>query len=140
MLHYISYPGRLPENFTEVGTAMADNYITVPEAQGNICIAEEVIETIVGTAISEVEGVAGLTHAAGPDFSERLGLRSLSRGVNVFTEGGKVHVDAAIYARAGESIAVIGERAQKAAAGAVESVTGLDDSVVNIHVAGVSFL
>ncbi|MBQ9411694.1 MAG: Asp23/Gls24 family envelope stress response protein [Oscillospiraceae bacterium] len=117
---------------------MSDNYITVSEDQGSIHIAGEVIETIVGTAISEVEGVAGLTHAAGPDWGERIGLRSMSRGVSVFTEGGKVHVNAAIYAKAGESIASIGEQAQKAAAAAVESMTGID-SVVNIHVAGVSF-
>ena len=47
-------------------------------------------------------------------------------------------MDAAIFARYGESIAAIGERAQKAAVGAVESMTGLK-CAVNLHIAGVSF-
>ncbi|MBR1659711.1 MAG: Asp23/Gls24 family envelope stress response protein [Oscillospiraceae bacterium] len=117
---------------------MPENYITVPGEKGSVYIAEDVIAVIVGTAISEVEGVAGLTHAEGPGFGEILGFKSLSRGVHVGTEGNKIIIDAAIYVHGGASIASIGEHAQKAAAGAVESMTGMD-SVVNIHIAGVSF-
>ena len=117
---------------------MPENYITVPGEKGSIYISEDVIAVIVGTAITEVEGVAGLTNADGPGFSERLGFKSMSRGVSVYLEDGKVRVDAAIYARYGASITSIGEEVQKAAATAVESMTGLE-SVVNIHIVGVSF-
>ena len=39
---------------------MNDNYITCQEENGSINISEEVISSMVRTAISEVEGVAGL--------------------------------------------------------------------------------
>lgn len=117
---------------------MPETYITVPGEQGSVHISEDVIATIVGSAISEVDGVAGLTNAAGPDFGERLGFKNAARGVNVGVDGGTVRVDAAIYAKYGQPIAAIGEKAQKAAAAAVESMTGLK-SIVDIHVAGVTF-
>lgn len=118
---------------------MPDNYIAVPSERGTVYISDEVIAAIVGTAISETEGVAGLTNASGMDFGEFIGLKSVSRGISVGFENGVVHVGAAIYARYGDdSISAIGERAQKAASAAVESMTGLK-SEVNIHVAGVSF-
>ena len=117
---------------------MPENYITVPGEKGNVYISEDVIAVIVGTAIAETEGVASLTHADGPGFGERLGIKNLSRGVSISSGDGKISVDAAIYAQYGASIAAVGERAQKAAAAAVESMTGLE-STVNIHIAGVSF-
>lgn len=117
---------------------MPENYITVSGEKGSVYVSEDVIAVIVGTAISEVEGVASLTSADGPGFSERLGFKSMSRGVSVSLEEGKVRVDAAIYVRFGASVTSIGEEVQKAAAAAVESMTGLE-SVVNIHIVGVTF-
>lgn len=119
---------------------MPENYVTVSAEKGSVYISEEVIAEIVGTAISETEGVAGLTNAAGADFNlgERLGFKSTTRGVSVGFDEGIVRVGAAIYARYGDSIAAIGERAQQAAAATVESMTGLK-SEVDIHVAGVVF-
>lgn len=118
---------------------MPENYITVPGEKGEVRISQEVIAQIVGMSISEVEGVDCLTNAAGPNFSEFIGRKSTSRGVSaVMTADGAVRIDAAIYAKYGKSIASIGEKAQAAAAAAVEAMTGLQ-SVVNIHIAGVTF-
>ena len=117
---------------------MPENYITVPGEKGSVYISEEVIAEIVGNAISETEGVAGLTSISGPDFTGWLGLKSATRGVSIGLDGDVVKVGAAIYAQYGESIAAIGERAQTAAAASVESMTGLK-SEVSIHVAGVTF-
>ena len=112
---------------------MSENYITVPGEQGSIFIAEDVLAVIAAAAIQESEGVAGLTVEAGS--AQRKGP---ARGVSVSVEDGVVRVDAVIMARYGESIAAIGERAQKAAVEAVESMTGLK-CLVNLRVAGVSF-
>ena len=123
---------------------MPENYITVSGEKGSVYISEEVIAEIVGAAISETDGVAGLTNAAGPDFnnnnsgSERRGSKSAARGISVGCDEGLVRVGAAIYAKYGDSIAAIGERAQKAAAATVESMTGLKSEVA-LHVAGVVF-
>ena len=118
---------------------MPENFIAVPGENGTVYISDEVVAAIVGTAISETEGVACLTAASGADFGEMYGLKPVSKGLFVSFDGGIVHVGASIYARYGnDSIAAIGERAQKAAAATVESMTGLK-SEVNIHVAGVTF-
>lgn len=116
---------------------MPEEYIPVSGEKGVVYISEEVIAEIVETAIRETEGVVSLAGSL-PGVVERFGLKSLSRGVGVAFVEGVVHIDAAIYAASGESVAGIGERAQKSAAAAVESMTGLN-SVVNIHVAGVAF-
>ena len=122
---------------------MPENYITVPGEKGSVYISEDVIAEIAGAAISETEGVVSLANAACPDFnsssnSERRGAKPAVRGVSVGCDEGLVRVGAAIYARYGDSIAAIGERAQKAAAATVESMTGLKSEVA-IHVAGVVF-
>ena len=110
---------------------MPENYISVDNERGGIHISEDVIAEIVRNAVSETEGVAALSGSAGP-------FRSSPKGVTVRTEDGKLRTDISIYARFGEPVAAVGERVQKAAAGAVESMTGLE-SVVNVHVAGISF-
>ena len=117
---------------------MPENYITIPGEKGSVHISEDVIAVIAGSAVSEVEGVAGLTNAGGPDISERFGFKSLSRGVGVSFEDGRLRIDAAVYVYYGVPIAATGAAAQKAAAAAVEAMTGLE-SKVNIHIAGVSF-
>ena len=103
---------------------MPENYITIPAEQGRAHIAMDVIAEIVGTAIRETEGVAGLKHNA--------------KGVGVSFKEGAVCVEASIYAKYGNAIAAVGERVQRAAAAAVTSMTGLP-SRVNVCVAGVTF-
>lgn len=113
---------------------MPDTYITVPGGQGDIHISEDVLAVIAATAIRETEGVAAMT-ALTDGGAARKGA---ARAARIRLEDGVVYADAAIYAQYGDSIAAIGERAQKAVVEAVESMTGLK-SVVNIFVAGVSF-
>ena len=50
---------------------MNDNYITCQEENGSINISEEVISSMVRTAISETEGVAGLANTAGACRADR---------------------------------------------------------------------
>ena len=113
---------------------MPENYVTVPAERGDIHISEDVIAVIAAGAIHESEGVAAMS-APLDGGAIRKGP---ARGVRVKLEDGVVHVEAAILARYGESIAAIGERAQKSAASALESMTGLK-SVVDVYVAGVTF-
>ena len=67
---------------------MGENYITCREENGSINISEDVITSLVRSAISEVDGVAGLSNTAGAEFAELLGLKTVSRGVKVqFVDG-----------------------------------------------------
>ena len=44
---------------------MGDNYISCREKNGSINISEDVISTMVQTAITEVDGVAAISNTAG---------------------------------------------------------------------------
>ena len=117
---------------------MPENYICIAGEQGDVYIAEEVLARIVGTAVSEVEGVESLSAGIPMEKGERVGKKSQIKGVRVGFSGDIVRIDAAIFVRYGQSVAAVGEAAQKTAAAAVESMTGLK-SFVNVHVAGVAF-
>lgn len=114
---------------------MPDTYITIQTEKGSINISEDVITAIALSAISEVEGVAGLSGAAGGDLK---GKRAAAKGVRVSFEGETVTVEAALLVRQGANITAVAEKSQSAVTAAVESTTGLR-SVVNIHVSGVAF-
>lgn len=117
---------------------MADNYITTATEKGNVCISEDVIATIVGAAIGEIDGVDGLASTVGDDIMEFIGRKSLSKGVKVSFEDGKIVVDILLMVDFGCVVTEVAEKVQTAVAGALEGMTGLSPTV-NVHVSGVSF-
>ncbi len=112
---------------------MPDTYVTIQTDKGSINLSEEVIATIAGTSLTDVEGIAGLSAAAADGHAKRP-----VRGIRVAVQGDAVTVEASILVRQGASITAVAERAQRAVLTAVESTTGLQ-CTVNIHVAGVAF-
>jgi uncharacterized alkaline shock family protein YloU len=112
---------------------MSDTYVTIQAEKGSINISDDVIATIAGTALTDVEGVAG---ASAP--SELLGRRAAAKGIRVSVDGQNVTVEASIYVKQGASITAVAEKVQRAVTSAVESTTGLK-CTVNVHVAGVAF-
>ncbi len=118
---------------------MPENYITKNTEHGVIHISEDVIAVLVGAAVAEVEGVAGLAATVGSDLQELLGKRSLHKGVKVsFGEDGTMVVDVLLTVRFGSNITEVASQVQERVASGVEAITG-SQTVVNIHVAGVAF-
>ena len=118
---------------------MGENYITCREENGSINISEEVITSLVRSAISEVDGVAGLSNTAGAEFAELLGLKTVSRGVKVqFVDGSKIIVDAIITVLYGSNN-VADARSVQEKLTLVQSTTGIDNAEINVHVSGVAF-
>lgn len=117
---------------------MPDNYISISTEKGNINVSEEVIAIIAGTAISEIDGVAGLSNSVGSEIYEFIGRKSVTKGIKVSFDANAVAVDATIMVRFGTTISVIAEKVQLAVVNAVENMTGISP-VVNIRVAGISF-
>ncbi|MEG0035356.1 MAG: Asp23/Gls24 family envelope stress response protein [Oscillospiraceae bacterium] len=117
---------------------MADNYITTETEKGKINISEEVIAVMVGAAIAEVEGVAGLANTVGTEIVDLIGKKTLTRGVKVALDDDKITVDVLIMVTFGCVVTDVAEKVQAAVSGALESMTGLS-SCVNVHVSGVSF-
>ncbi len=75
---------------------MGENYITCQESNGSINISEEVISALVRAAATQVEGVAGLSNTSGAELVELIGIKTLSKGVKVQFDEGRIIVDAII--------------------------------------------
>ena len=118
---------------------MADNYITCKEERGSIHISEDVIVSLVKGAIAEIEGVAGLSNAAGAELAELIGIKTASKGIKVAFEDDTTVTDVIINVCYGSSIVAVAREVQEKILSTVQSVTGIEKAVVNVHVAGISF-
>ena len=118
---------------------MGENYITCQEELGSINISEEVIYSMVRAAISEVDGVAGLSYTAGSELAELLGIKSLSKGVKVQIVEDKIIVDAIINVMYGNNVVSVAKAVQEKVIAVVQSTTGIEKAEVNVHVSGISF-
>lgn len=104
---------------------------------GVVQIADEVVAIIAGLAATEVEGVASMAGNVTNELVSRLGMKNLSKGVKVTVVEGKVNVDLALNLCYGYSIPVTCTNVQEKVKSAIENMTGLDVTEVNIRIAGV---
>ena len=120
---------------------MSENKEYVPRwgELGNIHIAEGVLAPITAAAALDVEGVSGLAANLGSDIAELLGKKNLAKGVHVRMEDDKVEVELSVLMGYGHTIPEIGRAIQDGVKSAIESMTGLEVSVVNVSVAGITF-
>lgn len=117
---------------------MPESYVTNHTEKGDISISEDVIALMVSAAVSEIEGVSGLSNPTSTDLAERFGLKNAARGIRISSEGDVITVDVAIMVRYGYGVTVTAKKIQEQAAASVESMTGLAVRV-NVHVTGIAF-
>ena len=119
---------------------MADNkqYVTKVQENGAVMISETVIATIVTNAISEVEGIAGLTSKPGADIIDKIGVKNWGKGMKILiAEDNSVTVECNVIVTYGNSVVTVAEAAQVAVASALESATAVTVNAVNINVCGI---
>lgn len=104
---------------------------------GKISIADGVVASIAGIAAIEVEGVSKLTGNISKELVGKLGKKSLSNGVKIEITEGKVIVDISLELEYGNSIKKVSEAVQVKVKQAIENMTGLTVSVVNVVVSGI---
>ena len=105
---------------------------------GEVQIAEEVITIIAGLAATEVEGVCSMGGNITKELVSRLGMKNLSKGVRVeVTEEGKIEVFVTIYIAYGYAIPAVSGNVQEKVKAAIENMTGLEVSGVNVRIADV---
>lgn len=110
------------------------------EIATNLNISEDVIGIIAGLAASEVEGIAGMTLGFVDGINQILGSsKKYSKGVKIELDGKKVTVDLYVNVTYGVKIPDVAWAAQNAVKTAVENMTGLEVSAVNINVQGITF-
>ena len=118
---------------------MGDNYISCKAENGSINISEDVISTMVRTAITEIDGVAGISNTAGAELAELIGIKTVSKGIKVQIVDDTIKVDAVILVRYGCNIVNVAKEVQNSVTEAVQANTGIDKAEVNVHVSGVAF-
>ena len=118
---------------------MGDNYISCKAENGSINISEDVISTMVRTAITEMDGVAGISNTAGAELAELIGIKTVSKGIKVQIVDDTIKVDAVILVRYGCNIVNVAKEVQNSVTEAVQAITGIDKAEVNVHVSGVAF-
>ena len=87
---------------------------------------------------SLIRGVNDSTKNA-DELAELIGLKTLSKGVKVQIVDDTIKVDAIILVRYGCNIVNVAREVQNSVTEAVQAITGIDKSEVNVHVSGVAF-
>ncbi|MBC5660084.1 Asp23/Gls24 family envelope stress response protein [Anaerosacchariphilus sp. NSJ-68] len=105
---------------------------------GEVQIADEVVATIAGLAATEVEGVASMAGNITNELIGKLGVKNLSKGVKVLVTEENVDVDLALNIDYGYSIMKVSEKVQDRVKSAIENMTGLEVSMVNIRIVNVN--
>ena len=134
MTEYVRIVRRSQCRFT-----MSDHYISCKEENGSINISEDVISTMVQTAITEIDGVAAISNTAGGELAELIGLKTISKGIKVQIVDDTIKVDAIILVRYGCNIVNVAREVQNSVTEVVQAITGIDKAEVNVHVSGVAF-
>ena len=137
--------GIIIESLAEGGFEMADTKnqkrdaytIYDDEGIGTVQIADEVVAIIAGLAATEVEGVASMAGNITNELVGKLGMKNLSKGVKVDVLEGVVCVDLALNIKYGYGIPETSQTVQEKVKAAIENMTGLEVSDVNVAIAGV---
>ena len=107
------------------------------EDVGQVQIADEVIAVIAGLAATEAEGVSKMSGNITNEIVSKLGMKNLSKGVKVTIDGEQVSVVLNLVLNYGVSIPKTSQEVQEKVKAAIENMTGLTVSEVNIRIAGI---
>lgn len=113
-------------------------YMIKDDKLGEVRIADEVVAIIAGLAATEVEGVSSMAGNITNELVSRLGMKNLSKGIKVDVQGNVVRVDVALNISFGYAIPEVSAKVQERVKSAIENMTGLEVSVINIRIAGVN--
>lgn len=105
---------------------------------GDIQIADEVIAIIAGLAATEVDGVTKMYGNITNELVSKLGMKNLSKGVKVLVTPEDVKVDLSIELKYGYSVMEVSAKVQEKVKQAIETMTGLQVSMVRVRIAGVA--
>lgn len=104
---------------------------------GEVQIADDVVAMIASLATTEVEGVSAMAGNITNELMSKVGMKSLTKGVKVEMADGEVSVDLAVTMEFGYNIPATCQTVQSKVKSAIENMTGLTCTNVNIRIAGV---
>ena len=107
------------------------------ENVGVVQIADDVVAMIAFLAATEVEGVSDMAGNVTNELMGKVGMKKPAKGVRVVVNGRNVRVDLAVTMEYGYSIPATCHHVQEKVKSAIENMTGLNCTDVNIRIAGV---
>ena len=106
-------------------------YITQIQENGNVMISEDVIAAIVEQTLAEADGVV-------KGGSDVVGKKSWGKGIRIaIAEDNSVTIGCNIIVSYGESVINVAKAVQENITTAIESVTGVTVTDVNVNVCGI---
>ncbi|MBO4981483.1 MAG: Asp23/Gls24 family envelope stress response protein [Lachnospiraceae bacterium] len=108
------------------------------ENVGAVQIADDVVAMIASLAATEVEGVSAMTGNITNELMSKVGVKNLTKGVKVDVLEDTVTVDLSLTMEYGYNIPATCQLVQGKVKAAIENMTGLTCSDVNIRIAGVT--
>lgn len=120
---------------------MADNknFAIEINGDGGVKISEEVVCIIAGLAAAEVDGVESLAGGLTSETISKAGISKLSKAVRVVDgEESKIVVRMSINIKFGYEIPTVCSTIQDKVKTAIETMTGLEVTAVDIRIATVS--
>ena len=115
-----------------------DNNIVLTSKEpslGEVRLAPEVIEVIIGIAASQVDGVYSMRGSIANSFSELLGRQIRGKGVKVNKDEDQLKVD--VFLNYGVSVPKVAAQIQEKVRQQVLFMTGIEILGVDVHVQGV---
>lgn len=104
---------------------------------GEVKIADEVVAIIAGLAATEVEGVSSMAGNITNELVSRLGMKNLSKGIRIEVSDNTVKVEVALNIAYGYEIPDVSAKVQEKVQTAIENMTGLEVSSVNVRIVSV---
>ncbi len=108
------------------------------QPSGSLKISQEVLATISNYAAGEIDGVVSLADTYTP-IKNFLRKGSISKPIQISLNDDVAVIDISVNLKYGANIPQVAETLQKAVKDAVQNMTGIAVSKVNVHVAGIVF-
>lgn len=107
------------------------------ENRGQVQIADDVVAMIASLAATEVKGVQALSGNITNELMSKVGVKKLTKGVKVEVFENNVTINLAVTMEYGYNIPSTCTKVQDKVKTAVENMTGLNCTDVNIRIIGV---
>lgn len=123
----------------EKGSMEEHNTVVLKDEEnvGVVQIADDVVAMIASLATTEVEGVSAMAGNITNELMSRVGVKNLTKGVRVDVLENNVTVDLAVTMEYGYNIPATCQQVQSKVKAAIENMTGLNCTDVNIRIAGI---
>ncbi len=112
--------------------------LTEESGIGAVQIADDVVAMIASLAATEVEGVSATNGNITNEIMNKVAKKNISRGVKVDILGQNVMVDLTVIMDYGYNIPATCQKVQLKVKNAIENMTGLNCTDVNIRIAAIN--